>query len=285
MINKRDIIKECTFVFGVFLLALNYNLFFLPNNLVIGGSTGLSILLKNYINPEIFIYVATFILLIISYLFLGKEMTQNTVVGSIMYPVFVSLSKPLAMLLLPYFTFDEFIVTVILASLFYGLSNGVIFRTGYTTGGFDVIANIITKYLKIPQGQALFYANSIVIALGGIVFGFSGVVYALMILYIGSTLTNKLVIGISESKIFFIYTREIEKTKEVIINTMKTGYTVLPTVGGYSHSKSEMIMCVLPTKDYYLLKEMVLGIDPNAFIVVNDCYDVNGGVKKSALPF
>lgn len=285
MINKRDVIKECTFVFGVFLLALNYNLFFLPNNLVIGGSTGLSILLKNYINPEIFIYIATFGLLIISYLFLGKEITQNTVVGSIMYPVFVSLSKPLALLLLPYFTFDEFIITVILASLFYGLSNGVIFRTGYTTGGFDVIANIITKYLKIPQGKALFYANSIVIALGGITFGFSGVVYALMILYIGSTLTNKLVIGISESKIFFIYTREIEKVKEIIIKNMKTGYTVLPTVGGYSHSKSEMIMCVLPTKDYYLLKEMVLRIDPNAFIVVNDCYDVNGGVKKSALPF
>lgn len=285
MLNKRDIFKECSFVLGVFLLALNYNLFFLPNNLVIGGTTGLSILLKVYINPEVFIYIATFVLLIISFIFLGKEVTQNTIVGSIMYPVFVSLSKPLAMLLLPYFTFDEFIVTVILASLFYGFSNGVIFRTGYTTGGFDVIANIITKYLKVPQGKALFYANSIVIALGGFVFGFSGVVYALIILYVGSTLTNKLVIGISESKIFFIYTRETEKVKEIIIRDMKTGYTVLPTVGGYSHNKSEMIMCVLPTKDYYLLKEKVLGVDSNAFVVVNDCYDVNGGVKKSNLPF
>lgn len=285
MSKKKEILKECSFVLGVFLLALNYNLFFLPNNLVIGGTTGLSIILKRYVSPTIFIYIASFILLIVSFIFLGKEVTKNTILGSILYPIFVSLSEPLGKILLPYLTFDEFLVTVILASLFYGFSNGVIFRTGYTTGGFDVIANIITKYLKIPQGKALFYANFIVIALGGFTFGFSGVVYALIILYVGSTITNKMVIGISESKIFFIYTRETESVKDMIIKKMQTGYTVLPTVGGYSHSKSEMLMCVLPTKDYYLLKEEVLSIDPNAFIVVNDCYDVNGGVKKESLPF
>lgn len=283
--NKREILKEFTFVIGVFILALSYNLFFLPNNLVIGGTTGLSILLKNKINPTLFIYAATFILLIISFIFLGKEQTQNTIIGSIMYPIFVTLSRPLANLLLPCIMFDEFIVTVIIASLFYGFSNGIIFRTGYTTGGFDVIAGIITKYLKVPAGKALFYANCIVIALGGFVFGFSHVVYALIILYIGSTLTNKLVIGVSESKIFFIYTKEIKEIKKVIIEKMKTGYTVLPTVGGYTKEKGEMIMCVLPTKDYFLLKELVLDVDPNAFIVVNDCYDVNGGVKKQSLPF
>lgn len=285
MNSKKQILKECSFVLGVFLLALNYNLFFLPNNLVTGGTTGLSIILKSHINPTIFIYSTTLLLLIISFIFLGKAVTKNTVLGSILYPIFVSLSEPLAQLLLPYFTFDEYILTIALSALLYGFSNGVIFRTGYTTGGFDVIANIMTKYLKIPTGQALFYANSIVIAVGGFKFGFSGVVYALIILYVGSAITNKLVIGVSESKIFFIYTKETTKVKEIIIETMKTGYTVLPTVGGYSHSKSEMIMCVLPTKDYYKLKEEVLSVDPNAFIVVNDCYDVNGGVKKESLPF
>lgn len=285
MSNRKQILKECSFILGVFLLALNYNLFFLPNNLVIGGTTGLSIIFKSYINPQIFIYITSFILLIISFIFLGKDVTKNTILGSLLYPIFVSLSEPLAYLILPSLTFDEFLVTVILASLLYGVSNGIIFRTGYTTGGFDVIANIITKYLKIPQGKALFYANFIVIGVGGFTFGFSGVIYALIVLYFGSTLTNKMVIGISESKIFFIYTRKTKEVKDMIIKKMQTGYTVLPTVGGYSHNKSEMVMCVLPTKDYYLLKEEVLNIDPNAFIVVNDCYDVNGGVKKESLKF
>lgn len=283
--NKKSVLKVISFILGVFLLSLTYNLFFLPNNLVIGGTTGLSILFKNKMDPTLFIYVATFLLLVISYIFLGKKATRKTLVGSILYPIFVSLTKPLATFLFSYFVFEEFIITVVLAALFYGASNGVIFRTGYTTGGFDVIAKIITKYLKIPEGQALFYANFIVITFGGLAFGFTKVIYALTILYVGSSITNKLVIGISESKVFFIYTREIDKVKDLIIKDLKTGYTVLPTVGGYSHSKGEMIMCVVPTKDYYLFKEMVIIADPTAFFVINDCYDVNGGVKNANLPF
>lgn len=283
--DKKEVFKEFTFVIGVFVLALTYNLFFLPNNLVIGGTTGLSILLQKYIDPTLFIYITTFVLLGISFIFLGKEKTKNTIIGSILYPIFVSLSKPLASLLIVYLQFDEFIMTVIIASLFYGFSKGIIFRTGYTTGGFDVVAGILTKYLKIPQGKSLFYANFIVILFGGLAFSISNVVYALIILYVGSTLTNNLVIGVSESKMFFIYTRETEKIKKIITDKMMSGYTVLPTVGGYSHTKSEILMCVLSTKDYFLLKELVLKEDENAFIVVNDCYDVNGGVQKKSIPF
>lgn len=284
-IIKKVVLKECSFILGVFLLALTYNLFFLPNNLVIGGNTGLSIIFQEKIDPTIFIYVSTILLLIISYIFLGKQSSRKTVVGSFLYPIFVSISIPLAKLLGPYFVFDEYIITVVIAALFYGISNGVIFRTGYTTGGFDVVAKILTKYLKIPEGKALFYANFVVIALGGFSFGFQSVIYAVIILYFGSYITNKLVIGISESKVFYIYTRKIEEVKEIIIKEIKTGYTVLPTIGGYSHTKGEMIMCVVPTREYYMFKEKVLGIDPNAFFVINDCYDVNGGVKKDNIPF
>ena len=63
---RKEILKECSFVLGVFLLALNYNIFLLPNNLVTGGTSGLSIILKPYISPTIFIYGATILLLIIS---------------------------------------------------------------------------------------------------------------------------------------------------------------------------------------------------------------------------
>lgn len=273
------------FVTGVFLLALVYNLFFLPHNLVIGGTTGLGIIFKNKINPTLFIYAASVVLIGISYLTLGRQATAKTLVGSILYPLFISLSKPIAIELVPYFKFDEYLIIIILAAIFYGVSHGLIFRTGYTTGGFDIVASIITKYLKIPQAKALFLANSIVIAFGGLVFGFESVVYALIILFIGSSITNKIVIGISESKMFFIYTRKTKQVKDLIITKLKTGYTVLPTVGGYSHTKREMIMCVLPTKDYYLLKELVLGVDAQAFIAINDCYDVNGGFQKALFPF
>lgn len=280
MLKAKKIIKELTFVLGVFLLGLTYNMFFLPNNFVIGGTTGLSIVFKKYINPQLFIYIFTFLLFILSYFVLGKEASKKTLYGSILYPLCVTLSSPLAKLLNVYLAFDNMFAVTITAAVFYGVGNGIVFRTGYNTGGFDVIAAIITKYIKIPQGQSMFWANISVIIAGSFAFGIKTAQYAILILYIGSIIANKIVIGISESKVFFIYTDKVDKVTKIIFNELQCGYTLLPTVGGYSHKKSELIMCALPTRDYMLLKELVLKEDKDAFIVVNDCYDVNGGFQK-----
>lgn len=284
-IDAKKIYKLIGLVIGTFILALNYNLFLLPNNLVIGGTSGLSIIFKDFINPTVFIYIATFILLLVSFVSLGYEDTKKTVVGSLLYPIFVTLTEPIAAVIIPNLVFEEFIVTAILTGVFYGVANGMIFKTGYTTGGADVIIKILTKYLKTPEGKSSTYMNAIIILMGGFSFGFPRVVYAFFVLFIGSYLIDKIMIGISDSKVFYIYTKHSLKIRNVILEELKTGYTILPTLGGYSHDNGELIMCVVNTNDYYLFKELVLNVDREAFIVVNDCYDVNGGVKKKNLPF
>lgn len=285
IINSAKIYKMISLIVGTFLLALNYNLFLLPNNLVIGGTSGISIVFKNIIDPTVFIYVATFLLLIVSFIFLGYDDTKKTIVGSLLYPLFVTVTKPLAAILIPKLVFEEFIVTVILTGLFYGVANGIIFKTGFTTGGTDVIIKILTKYLKIPEGKSSTYMNGIIILIGGFNFGLPRVVYALFVLFLSTYLIDKIMIGISDSKVFYIYTKNSKKIRDVILEELKTGYTILPTLGGYSHNNGELIMCVVNSGDYYLFKEIVLNIDPDAFMLVNDCYDVNGGVKKKNLPF
>ncbi len=281
----EKIYKIIGLVFGSLLLAVNYNLFLLPNNLVIGGTSGLSIIFKNIIDPTLFINVATIALLLLGYLFLGKDYTKKTIIGSVLFLVFVSLTKGFCNNLVTRINIDEFIVTVILVGILYGVSNGIIFKTGYTTGGTDVIIKLLTKYLKIPEGKSTTYTNATIILLGGISFGIARVIYAFFVLYISSYLIDKIMIGISDSKVFYVYTTEGSKVKDVILETFKTGFTILPTLGGYSHEKGELIMCVVNSRDYYQFKELVLKIDPNAFMLINDCYDVNGGVKKQNLPF
>ena len=283
--TKEEIYRMVGLVFGALLLAINYNLFLLPNNLVIGGTSGLSIIFQNYINPTIFINVATIALLIISLLFLGKEYTKKTIVGSLLFLLFISLTKDFCEDIAGAINIDEFIVTVILVGILYGISNGIIFKTGYTTGGTDVIIRLLTKYLKIPEGKSTIYTNATIILLGGVSFGIAKVIYAFFVLYISSYLIDKIIIGISDSKVFYVYTTEGSKVKDVILETFKTGFTILPTLGGYSHEKGELIMCVVNSRDYYQFKELVLKLDPNAFMLINDCYDVNGGVKKQNLPF
>ncbi len=285
--QKNYISRFIILLIGVTLLALVYNVFLVPNNLVIGGTSGIAIILQKLfgINPNIFLYIASGVLLIISYFFLGKQETATTIIGSLLYPIMVSATTPLAAYLRQYMNFDSFLIVILIAGLLNGLANGIIYKNGFTTGGSDILMKIINKYAKIPEGKSVLYTNLTIILIGCFVFGINKMIYAILILYISSSLVDRILIGISNSKLFFIYTKETKKVKNFIIEDLKCGVTLLDTKGGFREKKGVLLMCVVPTKDYYYFKESVLLIDPTAFFVINDCYEVQGGVKRANLPF
>ena len=283
--SKNKILRALVFIFGTFLLAINYNLILLPNNLVIGGTSGLSVILKDIINPQVFITVTSFLLIIVSYFLLDKKTTWRNLAGAILYPVFIHLTVPLANKLLPYFTFESMFLTVLLSGFLFGFANGIIYKVGYTTGGSDIIMLVVSKYLKIQEGLANRYVNGIVILIGGFTFGFTKLIYALIILFISTELINRILIGISDSKMFYIYTKENKKIEKFILEELGSGVTIFDSEGGFSKKARKILMCVVKTSDYYYFKEHILAIDPNAFLVVTDCYEVSGGVKRQRLAF
>ncbi len=288
IIQKKDFFPRIVvLIFGIFLLALNYNLFLLPNHLVIGGTTGLSIVFETLFgwNPTTFLYLATFLLIIISLLFLGIKKTSASIIGSILYPFFVTLTKPLAECLEFYIQFDNVILLILAVGILYGIANGMIYKAGFDTGGSDIIMRILNKYCHLPEGKSAFTTQIFIILIGGFVFGINNLIYAIIILILYTNIVDKIIIGISDSKLFFIYTKKWNKVEEYILNELHTGVTILETEGGYSKTKNNLLMCVVPNKDYYLFKEVVLEIDPSAFLVINDCYEVKGGVKRKNVPF
>ena len=285
--TKDVLLTGIAFVFGTFCLALCYNLFFVPNYLVVGGTSGLAIVIEELtgFDKQIFIYITSVGLLIVSYILLGKKETKRTVIGSLLYPIFVTFTAPIAKFLLIYLTFQEILVTVVLASLLYGFSNGIIYKFGYTTGGSDVMMKVLCKYFHFSEGTSSIIFNIAIILLGSFVFGFDMGVYAIIILVVSSMVVDKIIIGMSDSKKFMIYTRESRKVKTLIEDEFMTGFTIFPTVGGYSHIRGAMIMCVIRNRDVNLFKMKIKEIDPTAFFVISDCYEVQGGVKRSNLPF
>lgn len=285
--EKNFYIRNFILIFGVFLLALNYNLFLVPNNLVIGGTSGIAIILKKIcgLEPSVFIYISSTILIILSFALLGKDETRNSIIGSILYPVFVSITAPLAQILLKHLELDSTLLIVLIAGIICGVANGIIYKTGFTTGGSDILMKILNKYGKIPEGKSVFVINLIIMSFGAIIFGANKFVYSLIILYLNANLIDRILIGISDSKLFFIYTKQTEEVKSFILNDLKTGVTILNAQGGFSKENNDVLMCVVPTRDYYLFKETVLTIDEKAFFVINDCYEVSGGVKRRNLPF
>jgi len=288
MVNKKNIVgRSISLILGTFILALVFVVFLLPNGIITGGVSGLGTIANHAFNIDAakFIFVANMLLIVVSFIFLGKEKTTKTIVGSILYPIFISLVTPLAEYLSPYLEFDNFIIPIMIMTILYGLSCGIIYKSGFTTGGSDILMQIVNKYMNISLGKASLVTSMVLLACGGFTFGIEKLIYSIIVIYISTLIVDRINIGISDSKMFFIYTKKIEEVQEFIFKEINAGSTLIETEGGYSKEKSMMIMCVVPTKDYYLFKEAVKVIDKTAFFVISDCYEVEGGVKRSNLPF
>lgn len=268
-------------VFSIFLLSINYNTFLLNNELVIGGTSGLAVIAYSCFNiePSIFIIIVNIILLVLSFFFLGMKSTGLTIIGSFLYPLFISITKTPCSYLYNYLNLDSFLIVAIISGVLYGIANGFIFKTGFSTGGTDIIMQLITKYLKIPNGSSSLITNAIVILTGAYAFGINKAIYAIIIIVINSALVDKIMLGISDSKMFYIHT---EKRNDIVkfINEMNYGYTIMKTEGGYSNKDNNIIMCVISTKDYYMFRNVISKIDPQAFFIISDCYEVYGGQRK-----
>lgn len=285
--EKETILEGLSFVLGISLYALCFNLFLIPNELVVSGFSGVAIVTQKLFgwNNQAFIYITNFILLWVSFIFLKLETTKKNIVGSIMFPLMITLTLPMANFLNEKLIRDDFLIILLFSIILYGVSSGLIYRSGFSTGGSDIIMQIINKYIKVGESKSMIFANSIIIFIGMLVFGFNKGVYSFIILVTSTYFIDKIMFGISDSKVFYIYTKKVRKIKKLILQDFKTGLTIIPSRGGYSLKKGHMIMCVVSNQDYYIFKEKILEIDPNAFLIINKCYEVNGGVKRANFHF
>ena len=285
--DKETILEGLSFVLGVFLYALMFNTFLTPNDLVVSGFSGIAIVVQKLFgwDAQIFIYITNFILLAISFIFLKWEITKKNIIGSLLFPLMITITTPMATFLNDKLIGDDFLIILLFSIILYGVSSGLIYRSGFTTGGSDIIMQIINKYLHVSESKSMIIANAFIIVLGMLVFGFNKGVYSFIILITSTYFIDKIMFGVSDSKVFYIYTKRVRKVKKLILNDFKTGLTIIPSRGGYSLKRGHMIMCVVSNHDYYRFKEAILEIDPNAFIIINQCYEVNGGVKRSSFHF
>lgn len=264
-------------IVGCLLLAISYNLFLSPNDIVAGGISGIAIILNNVfsLNNSIVILVFNVLLLILSYLLLGKAKTRATVLGSLLFPLLVELTKNINVWL--ELENSQLLLSSVFGGVLYGLGLGMIFKAGFTTGGTDILNQIISKYAKISIGKSMLISDGTVVLLSALVFGPTKVMYSIIILYIISLISDRVVLGISDSKAFYIITEKDEEIKEYILKVLNHGVTVFNAQGGYKEEKQKVLMCVLPTKDYYRLKTGITELDHDAFVVVTDAYEVFGG--------
>lgn len=257
--------------------ALIYNIFLLPLNIVSGGVSGVATITNHLydIDPSLMIFILSAACSIISLMYLGFEQTAGTIVASIIYPLLVKITAPIATLI-PIETNDIFII-VIFAGVLSGIASGLFYRSGYVNCGFPVICKVLYQNFKIAISKSTLVINVIVVFFGGIFFGSLNAMYAVILLYISSLVMDKVILGISNNKAFYIITSEEDEVKEYIIDKLHHNVTTFDVKGGFLEKKRKVLLSVIPSREYYKVAEGIKNIDKEAFFVVTDSYEVIGG--------
>ena len=274
-VYQKDTIKRYIMLLvGCLIAAVSFNLFFLRYNIVCFGVSGISIVLKEFgVDPSSFILIANIFLLIISYIFLDIKDVKNQIIGAILYPIFIKITLPLTNMI--DFGNIEMIIIAVFGGLTHGLGSGLIYKSGFSTGGTDVVGLLIKKYSKTTMGNAMMYVNIVIIIIGKLVFSWEIFMYAILVAYLIAVSTDKILLGISNSKAFYIVAdKEKEEIIKEFLNSLpNVGCTIMDVNSGNNDKKS-LLLAVVPTKSYFIIKEGLKEIDRDIFYLVCDSYQV-----------
>lgn len=276
----KKIMNYCNLLAGLFLAAFSFNLFLSPYNLAAGGVSGLSLIVNKifHINESVFMFITNVILLILSYCLLGKETTKKTIVGSLLFPIFVAMTSSITNYI--YIEDLEIIVIAVLGGILSGTGYGIIFKSGFTSGGTDILNQIIEKYFHVPISKAIIIVDGIITLLSGLAFGLTSMIYSFLTLVLISIFSNKAIIGEGKAKSLYIYSKKSKEIKEYLHKELMIDSTDFECIGGYKNKKGKIVLSVIDNKNYYRVKEAIKQIDPSAFIVVTSSYQlINANVS------
>lgn len=277
-IHKKKLIRRyLLLIISLFISACYFNLLQLPSQIVTGGTTGISIIINSYFNiePSKIIFIISLILLFIGFIFLGFEKISGAIVSTIVYPIFVDLTANIS----NYITVDlsDKILIAIFLGVLSGVTTGMVYKVGFSNGGLSIISEIISKYKKVSISNISFIINLIIVIIGGASFGWTMVMYAVIVLYIYSIILDRVLIGVSKNKALYIITSKEDELCDYIMNSLKHGVTIFDVKGAFLEKKRKVLMTVIPNREYFKLKEGIKEIDENAFFIVTDSYQVYGG--------
>lgn len=257
---------------GSFMIAIGFNLFLLPNQVASGGVAGISTILNSVFgfSPDIVQWAINLPLFVLGIFILGKNFGMKTFVGTIAVPFFVGVSSAW-----PAATPDP-LLGAIFGGMACGVGIGIVFRGKGSTGGIDLAAQILHKYVPLPFGICVALFDGVIVLTATFVFSVEQGLYALIGLFVTSRTIDLVQVGLNSSKNLMIITDHVEPVREALLNQVDRGVTVWQAEGGYTKEERRMIMCVVNQNEFSRTSQIIKLIDPNAFIVVMNASEVIG---------
>ncbi len=277
---KEILIDTLVFILASLVYSVALNCFLARNNILNGGFTGIATIL-NYlfeipIGATIFLMNAP--LLVISFKKLGARFVFRTFLVIAISSVFIDIG-----VFLPIYK-NDLLLSSIFGGVLTGLSFGIIFIRNATTGGVDIIAKLIKlKHPHITIGKSIFLLDAFVIALGGIVYrNLESMLYAAVGIFVSVQVLDYIIYGISRGSMILIISEESDKIRNMIINDIHRGVTILKAQGGYSGENKNVLLCACYDNQTHKLIKKIKSTDENAFFIVTQSKQILGkGFRNS----
>ncbi len=276
----KDKIWNYAFIFaGTLFMAVALNVFLEPNNIVIGGATGVGVIIKHLtmgiFDGGISLGVSNLIinlpLFFIAIKVFGMKFVGRTIISTLMLSFNLEITS-----WLPSF-YGDFVIIAVFGGVLTGAGLALIFRAGSTTGGSDLAASLIQSCFKHYTVAGIMFVIDVIIIFGGyFVFGLSATMYAVISVFITSKIIDAILEGLAFAKAAFIISEKPEEICDIIFKELERGVTSIYGKGMFSGESKDVLLCVVSHKEVFKLKEIAKGVDPKAFIMVADVREVLG---------
>lgn len=280
MLNKRAVIDWLIITLGVIIVSSAVFFFMLPLNITVGSAAALAMVLSNYLpfSVSVITMALNIILLIIGFLFVGREFGAKTVYCAVLMPGVLWVYEQL----LPNFRSftNDPLLDVLCYILVVGIGIAILFSRNASSGGLDIVAKLMNKYLRMDLGQAMSVSGILVAASGVVCFDMKTVVVSILGTYFGGLVMDHFIFGLNLKRRVCIISPKLEEITEFILHDLHSGATLNEIIGAYDMKSKREVITIVDKQEYRRLMDFVKKIDPKAFITVYSVNEINYQPKK-----
>ncbi len=262
---------------GAFFVAVNVHFFLSPNNLATGGVSGMSIVLNSLfpgISIGLFMIFVNIVLFILGVIFLGFQFGAKTIYTSFALSGYVWLLELVAPITAP--LSDDILIQLIIGQCIAAIGMGIVFHQRASTGGTDIIAMILNKYIKVEIGRAVLFSDLAVALSSSLLFGAQAGMYAFFGVILNGLMIDYTLQQFNANKEVVIISQESALIRAFIVGELGRGATIHTAKGAFNYEQKEVITTILGRKDLSRLKNYVGKQDEKAFITVHNMNEILG---------
>jgi len=283
MFTKRNIQDFLVITGGTGIVAIAVYFFMLPSHVSVGSATALAMVLSNFIPLPVSVitFIMNVVLLILGFLLIGPEFGAKTVYSTLLLPVMLGILE----IIFPNFqslTQDP-MVDVICYILVVGIGLAILFSRNAASGGLDIVAKIMNKFLRMDLGQAMSVSGIVVALSSALCYDKKIVVLSVLGTYFGGMVVDNFIFGINIKRRVCILSQKHDEILQFILHKLHSGATIYNSIGAYNNTERKEIVTIVDKQEYRHLMDFIRKTDPAAFVTVIAVNEINYMPKDKSL--